>query len=194
MQAERLPPTFTTAQALATGIHPRVLYRWRDGGDVVELSRGVFRWADAPAATYPDLLAVAARAPRAVICTVTAAIVHELTDVAPHEVQVAVPAGTHAPRITYPPTVVLRFDPATHGLGRTTVEAAPGEMAPVYDAARTVADLLRLRHRFGHDTAWTALHRYLDRPGASRRDLYEYARRLGVKTLMTTALDVTTAR
>ena len=92
-----LPATFTTARARAAGVHPRTLYRWRDDGEVVELSRGVFRRADAPEATYPDLLAVTVRAPRAVVCTISAAIVHGLTDVAPQEVQIAVPDGTHPP-------------------------------------------------------------------------------------------------
>ena len=56
-----LPPTFTTSTALSSGVHPRDLYAWRDDGQVIELSRGVFRRAGAPEASYPDLLAVAHR-------------------------------------------------------------------------------------------------------------------------------------
>lgn len=189
-----LPPTFTAAQARAAGIVPSTLYRWRDAEEVVELSRGVFRSADAPVPTYPDLLAVSARAPRAIVCVLSAAIVHELTDAVPYEVQIAVPAGTHPPHITYPPTRVFRFDPATHGLGVVHVEAAPGESVPVYDAARTVVDLLRLRHRVGHDVAHAALHRYLDRRDARPRDVYSYARALRVRTATLAALDVASAR
>jgi hypothetical protein len=40
--------TFTTRRALDEGMHPRQLYRWRDTGEIVELSRGVFRRTDAP--------------------------------------------------------------------------------------------------------------------------------------------------
>jgi len=36
-----LPPTFTTGQARAAGVHPRDLYAARDDGGLVELSRGV---------------------------------------------------------------------------------------------------------------------------------------------------------
>ena len=194
MQLEGLPPTFTAAQARAAGVHPRTLYRWRDTGDIVELSRGVFRNTDAPLPAYPDLLAVTMRAPRAIVCALSAAIVHELTDVAPHEVQVAVPAGTHVSKITYPPTRVLRFDPATHHLGLTTVEAAPGEPIPIYDPSRTVVDLIRLRHRFGHEVAFSALNRYLARPDARRHDVYAYAQALRVKVLTLTALDVASAQ
>src|SRR5205823_3878775 len=86
-----LPATFTTATALARGVHPRQLYRWRDDGDVLELSRGVFRQADAPPASYPDLLAVALRSAVAIVCCRTAAAIHELSDEIPPAVQIAVP-------------------------------------------------------------------------------------------------------
>lgn len=128
------------------------------------------------------------------VCAISAAVVHDLTDVVPREVQVAVPDGTHPRRIAHPPTRVLRFDAATHGLGRTTIEAAPGERVPVYDPARTVVDLIRLRHRLGHEVAWSALHRYPQRSDASLRQVHAYARALGAETLVTTALDVATAR
>jgi hypothetical protein len=42
-----LPATFTTRTALGLGVHPRDLYAGRDSGVLVELSRGVFRRADA---------------------------------------------------------------------------------------------------------------------------------------------------
>ena len=51
MSEETLPATFTTGEARAAGVHPRELYSGRDTGAYVELSRGVFRRADAPAAT-----------------------------------------------------------------------------------------------------------------------------------------------
>ena len=75
-----LPATFTTAQARRAGVQFRDLYAARDAGELLELSRGVFRRADAPLPTFPDLLAVAYRAPRAVVCLLSAAAVHDLTD------------------------------------------------------------------------------------------------------------------
>src|SRR5690554_2666873 len=92
-----LPATFTTRTALKAGLHPRTLYRLRDEGEIIELSRGVFRQVDAPAATWPDLLAVQARAPLSIGCCLTAASVHGLTDDLPGKIQVAVPRGTRPP-------------------------------------------------------------------------------------------------
>lgn len=189
-----MPDTFTSATAFLRGLHPRDLYAWRDAGEIVELSRGVFRRADAPLAAHPDLLAVAYRAPRAIACCMSAAAVHELTDEQPLHVQVAVPNGTHPPRIDRPPTKVFRFDPRTFEHGLTSTEAAPGEPVRVYDAARTVVDLMRLRHRLGESVAHAALNRYVTRPDARPALLLEYARELGVLGPMRRALDVVSAR
>src|SRR5690349_23567909 len=118
-----LPPTFTTGQARTAGVHPRDLYAARDGGELVELSRGVFRVVDAPAAAYPDLLAVSLRAPRAVVCLLSAAV-HDLTDEIPMAVQIAVPGRTWPPKLDHPPVEVFVWDPLRFELGLDTVELA----------------------------------------------------------------------
>jgi len=192
--SDALPPTFTTETALARGVHPRNLYAWRDGGQLVELTRGVFRRADAPPASYPDVLAVAYRSPRAILCCVSAAVVHELTDEMPPMVQIAVPKHGYTPVIDYPPVQVLRFEESTFELGLSSFEAAPGEPVRVYDPARTVVDLMRLRHRFGEPVAYGALHRYLAAPGSRPAVLLEFARALGVFGPVKAALDVMSAQ
>lgn len=185
-----LPPTFTTAQALATGVHPRDLYAARDGGGVMELSRGVFRQADAPLPTHPDLLAVSVRAPRAVVCLLSAAQVHDLTDELPVAVQIAVPRRTWPPRVSYPPVQVFVWDTATFDLGITEVEAAPGETVRVYSPARTVVDLMRMRRKLGESVAHTALRRYLARREARVGEVVDLARALDVLGPVRAAVDV----
>jgi predicted transcriptional regulator of viral defense system len=188
-----LPPTFVTEQALAEGVSPRDLYAARGRGQILELSRGVFRRADAPPASFPDLLAVAYRAPVAIVCLLSAAAVHDLTDEIPAAVQIAVPRSSHPPRIVFPPTAVVRFEPSTFELGLTHVEAAPGESVRIYDPARTVADLMRLRHRVGEPTALAALHRYLRRRDARPAELLDIAASLRVYGPVLLALDVASA-
>lgn len=189
-----LGPTFTTAQARAAGIAPRDLYAWRASGAVLELSRGVYRDADAPESVHLDLLAVSLRAPAAVICTESALSLHELIDDIPLAVTLAVPRGTHAPAITFPPAVAARFDPATFTLGVEQFEAAPGEFVPVYSAARSVVDVMRLRHQFGESMALHALGRYVRR--SSQREiptLLDLARTLGVETAVRSAVEAVLA-
>lgn len=190
---EALPDTFTTSRASGAGLHFRDLYRLRDAGDLLELSRGVFRKADAPAPTWPDLLAVSVRAPLAVACCLSAAEVHDLTDEIPREIQIAVPRGQRPPRIEYPPTEVFRFSVTTFELGLTAVEAAPGESIRIYDAERTVVDLMRLRGRLGEPLALSALRRYLLRRGARPGQVLAFARELGVFGPVRAAVDAVIA-
>jgi predicted transcriptional regulator of viral defense system len=185
-----LPATFTTRAARAAGVHPRELYAGRDTGAYVELSRGVFRRADAPAATYPDLLAVSVRAPRAVVCLLSAAAVHDLTDELPVAVQIAVPRRTWPPKIDHPPVEVFVWDPATFDLGLDALEAAPGEPVRVYSPARTVVDLMRMRRKLGESVAHIALRRYLARRDAKVAELIELARALDVLGPVRAAVDI----
>lgn len=194
MDAGSLPRTFTTAMALSQGVHPRDLYAWRDDGRVVELSRGVFRRADAPPASYPDLLAVAYRSRAAIVCCRSAAAIHDLSDEIVPAVQIAVPSRHRPPRITYPPTEVFRFEASTFELGLSRVEAAPEEWVRIYGAARTAVDLMRLRGRFGEDLAYGALQRYLRRADARPAELLTLAGALDVFGPMRRALDVAMAQ
>jgi predicted transcriptional regulator of viral defense system len=184
-----LPRTFTTGEALAAGVHPRRLYGWRDNGAIQELSRGVFRRADAPPASHPELLAVARRAPAAVVCLVSAAALHELTDELPLAVQIALPRGHGSPRINYPPVEVFHFDATTFELGLGDIEAAPGERVRVYTAARTVVDLMRFRRRIGEPLALGALRRYLASTQARPGQLLELARSRDVLGPVRAAVD-----
>lgn len=190
---EALPDTFTTRVALGRGVHQRRLYGWRDSGEIVELSRGVFRRADAPPASHPDLLAISYHTPQAVVCCVSAAATQDLIDQLPVAVQIAVPTRQRPPQIAFPPTDVFRFDSSTFEVGQITVEAAPGEQVRIYDPARTVVDLVRLRHRFGEPVAYAALRRCLERTDARPGILLRTAETLGVSGPLRRALDAVTA-
>lgn len=187
---ERLPATFTPADVARAGLPRHATYAWRDAGVVVELARGVYRKADAPETAYLDLLAATTRAPRAIVCLVSALTVHDLTDEIPPAVQLAVPRGVHPPRISYPPVEFSRFDPTTFDLGREEFEAAPGEFIAVYSAERTVADCMRLRHRVGDTVAIRALRTYLSRHQNKAADLMAIARQLGDATALSRTIQV----
>lgn len=58
---EEAGPTLTAQAARSHGLQCSDLYRLRDSGEVLELSRGVFRLASAPAVELLDVVAVLAR-------------------------------------------------------------------------------------------------------------------------------------
>ena len=104
------------------------------------------------------------------------------------------PRILNTPAIAYPPVAVFRFDEATFELGLTSFEAGPEEPVRIYDAARTVVDLMRFRKRLGEPIAHAALHRYLTTPGARPALLLDYAEALGTFGPMRAALDIASAR
>lgn len=162
-----LRPTFTAGQARDHGLTSRYLGRLAAAGEIFELSRGVYRRTDAPESAHLDLIAVHLRAPHAVVCGESALALHELIDDIPLEVHFAVPRGTHRPTIVNPPVRVSQYAADTFSFGIEDFEAAPGETVPVYSAARSVVDEMRLGGTAGRPTALSALNRFLRRRGSA---------------------------
>ncbi|MET9085082.1 hypothetical protein ABZX77_24915 [Streptomyces sp. NPDC004237] len=144
---------------------PRDLAHLATEARIDELSRGIYRRADAPETAHADLLAACARAPRAVVCGESVLALHELIDDIPAAVHIAMPRGTRRPTISYPPTVVAQYAVKTFDFGVGRFEAAPGGTIPMDDAARSVVDAMRHRSRLGETLALSALGRYLRRSG-----------------------------
>ncbi len=181
-----------TKDAIEAGVHRRDLYALRDEGFLVEISRGLYRLADAEATPHLDLIAVSRRSPRGAICLNSALSFWDLTDEIPAEVHLAVPRGSRPPSIDYPPTYVHVFAAHTFHLGREQVRLDSGEEIYVYSPERSVVDAMRLRSQVGTDVAYEALRRYLRRPGASPGDLLRLARQLRAGGPMADALEVLT--
>lgn len=190
--AQRSGGTFKAGDAAKAGVHSRDLYALRDEGFLVELSRGVYRLADAEMSPYLDLVAVSRRSPQGSICLNSALSFWDLTDEVPGEVHLAVPRGSHRPSIDYPPTRVHVFAADTFELGREKIRLESGEEIAIYSSERSVVDAMRLRNQVGTDVAYEALRRYLRRPGASQGNLLRLARRLRTGGPMQYALEVLT--
>ncbi|MCW2885267.1 MAG: hypothetical protein QOE54_6598 [Streptosporangiaceae bacterium] len=189
-----LRPTFTSTEALRAGISSRDLTRLLAAGELHELSRGVYRSAAAPESAYLDLIAVAKRAPQAVVCGESALALHELIDDIPSAVHLAVPRGAHRPSISYPPVVVAQYAADTFRLGAEEFEAAPGEMVPVYGAARSVVDAMRHRKQIGESLALSALGRYVRGGGRGRvTELQQIAEVLGGLSIIRPAVEAVLA-
>lgn len=168
-----------TAQALRAGIHPRDLYALRDAAVLEVVSRGVYRLADLPPLTEPDLAAVSARVPKAVIAVVSALHFHGLTTEIPHAVSIALPKGTSRPRLDWPPLRVYWFSGPLYTEGIET-HARDGVTLKVYGAARTVADCFRLRRRLGIEVAVEALRTGLEERAFTPAEIMRVAQRLRV--------------
>jgi predicted transcriptional regulator of viral defense system len=188
--ARRAGGTLSSAELIKSGARWEDLYRLRDDGALIELSRGIYRLADAPATAHLDLVAVCRRAPDGMICLNSAASFWELTDEMPDLIHLAVARGRHRPRISYPPTHVHVFAADTFALGRVQQPVESFETIAISSKERTVVDLLRLRSRVGRDLASSALRTYLQSRDAKPGELLALARRLRIGTVMAEAMEL----
>jgi predicted transcriptional regulator of viral defense system len=187
--ARRAGGISSAAELIESGARWEDLYRLRDSGELIELSRGIYRTADAPSTAYLDLLAVCRRAPEGMICLNSAASFWDLSDEMPDAVHLAIARGKHRPRIAYPRTRVHVFAAVPFSFGRAMEKIDSGETIAISSRERTVVDLMRLRSRIGSDLALGALRRYLQGGDAKPAELLAMARRLRVGSVMAGAME-----
>jgi predicted transcriptional regulator of viral defense system len=176
--------TLRTRDLMALGVHTDVLYALRQEGRIIELGRGLYRLTDAGEAEHPDLALIAARAPTAAVCLISALSYHGITTQIPSAVSLAVPRGSyHRIKMSIPVTV-YRFDPKTFLEGLETHRIG-GMPLKIYSVARTVVDCFKFRNKVGLDIALEALRLARQRKKLQNRELWHYARLLRVEKPMT---------
>jgi predicted transcriptional regulator of viral defense system len=113
-----------TSEALRLGIHPRTLYAMRDAGVLEQLSRGLYRLAEFPPLSAPDLVAVARKVPAGVVCLISALVLHELTTQVPHAVYIALARSVAPLRLDYPQVRIFWFtgEALTAGIATHTLD------------------------------------------------------------------------
>jgi predicted transcriptional regulator of viral defense system len=164
-----------TGEALEQGVHPRTLYAMRDAGILECLDRGLYRLTDLPPLSEPDLVTVASKIPKGVICLISALHFHDITTQIPHEVSVAVSRGTEPPRLEYPPIRLYWFSGAAFTAG-TETHRIDHTLIRVYDVEKTLADCFKYRNKIGMDTVLEALTLYRDQRKPKPAKLVEYAK------------------
>jgi predicted transcriptional regulator of viral defense system len=169
--------------AKTEGIHPVTLYQLRDRGIITAMARGLYRLRDLPPQTQPDLVTVSRKAPRAVICLVSALAFHELTAEVPHVVDCALPRGSEPPRFDYPPVHIYWFGAAAYSKGIET-HTVDGSRIRVYSPEKTIADCFKYRKSLGMETVLDALRRYHSKYGLRVESLMRFARICRVHNVM----------
>lgn len=182
--------TATTSEIEKAGFSRNSLYAARDDGRFLELSRGVFRLADAPPVSHLDFVAVCKRAPQGTICLESALARWDLIDDIPTQVHLAVRQGSTRPTISWPATKVHVFSVRSFEIERRREDLSTGESYSIYGPQRSVIDALRMRRRYGGGPGLEALRNYLLRPNANRRKLLELARELNVEAALLQALEI----
>ena len=163
---------------------PRVvLTRVTAAGQLEKVSRGLYRLPDSLGSEHESLVPVATKVPQAVFCLLTALQFHELTTQLPRQVWIAMPRGSHTPRIDYPPIKMVQFTGDAYAVGVERVER-DGVRLQVYGVAKTVADCFKHRNKIGLDVALEALKEARSRSKASAEDIWRFAKICRVANVM----------
>ncbi len=174
-----------TKEAMDLGINSRTLYRMRDKGYIEMLRRGLYRLIDDNADTlYTDLIVVAKRYPKGIICLLSALFFHGLTTQIPRRVCIAYQQDWWQPKSDYPPIQIFRYTKKAFEKG-IEYHMLNGVKVPIYSPLKTVVDCFKFRNQVGLDIAIEALKDYWhSHPEASVNDILKMARVCRVDKIM----------
>lgn len=168
--------TLRPSAAEEAGMSRSGLYRAVREGRLARVARGIYLPADAAAADW-DWIEAVARRPNATICLASALAHHDLTDVIPAALDVAIPRGSRTPA-SDGAIAWHQFDRSTFDIGREEI-LIPGtdQAIRIYSSERSIADAFRLRGEVGYELARESLKEWLRRGGKPAR-LMEISSRL----------------
>jgi len=163
---------------------PRVvLTRLTAAGMLDKVGRGIYRLPSHPGSEHEGLAAIATRVPQAVFCLLTALQFHELTTQLPRQVWIAMPHGSHVPRIDYPPIKMVQMTGNVYAAG-IEEHLRDGVKLRVYSTAKTVVDCFKHRNKIGLDVALEALKDARAKRKATADNLWRYAKICRVANVM----------
>ena len=170
------------------GFSHRQLQRLVSKGLVENFGNGLYRLSEVESTEVETIAMVAATAPNAVICLLTALRFHDIGTQSPHETWIALDRKARKP--THPPSRVriVRFSGAmlTYGVVRQSALGVPFQIT---SPARTVVDCFRYRNKFGLDIAMEALHDALGSGVATADEIMRAAEICRVRTVMRAYLE-----
>jgi predicted transcriptional regulator of viral defense system len=174
------------------GLPTITLTRLVQAGKLDRVARGLYALPGAATSEHRSLAEVALRAPRGVVCMLSALQFHEIGTQAPFEVWLAIPNRVAAPRIEHPAIRVVRMsdDALTEGLQRKRID---GVEVPIFSAARTVVDCFKFRNKIGLDVALEALRDGWRERRFTMDELWHHATRQRVANVMRPYIEAITA-
>jgi predicted transcriptional regulator of viral defense system len=173
---------------LKAGFHPDSLTALEKEKKVEKIARGLYRVTNYTHGPYPDLVIASLQAPRGVICLLSTLSFYEVTSEVPRYVDLAIPQGTHANRIKYPPVRFYRFTPQAWKAGIEEPEIE-GHKIKIYSLAKTIADCFKFRNKIGMDVVRDALKVAITEKGVKPKEIMHYAKICRVASIIKPILE-----
>lgn len=175
------------SRILKAGFHPDTLYLLQKRGIVEKVGRGLYKLRK-EVLSNPDLVLATQMVPKGVVCLISALSFHGVTDEIPGFVSLAIPEGTRANKIAYPPVRFYRFSGAAWKAGVET-NKLDAYSVRIYSLAKTIADCFKFRNKIGIDVARDALKTALKAQRVSPREILHFARICRVQNIVQPILE-----
>jgi predicted transcriptional regulator of viral defense system len=177
LQLARKKRLFRLSEAAAVGIHPESVRRLTRQGQLTRVGRGLYTLPTLEPTEHHTLSEVAKRAPKGIVCLLTALRFHGLGTQNPREVWLAVDRRAGIPRIDFTPVRIVRISGTalSAGIDKHNIDGVP---VRITSPARTVVDCFKFRNKIGIDVAVEALREYRRLRKGTVDELWRQADRL----------------
>ncbi len=165
------------------GVPREYLTRLQRDGLLNKVGRGLYCLPDAEIGENHSLVELAKRAPRGVVCLLSALRFHGLTTQSPFEVWLAFGNKDRLPKIPDRQVRFMRFSGASlvQGIQEHSIE---GVTVRVYSPAKTVADCFKFRSKIGQAVAIEALRDCLRQRKATAQQIWQAATACRVSSII----------
>ena len=149
-----------------------------NSGDVLRLGRGLYTLPYADLDTNENLIEIAKRAPKTVVCLTSVLAFHGLTDQIPRRIWIAIGAKDWKPKITYPRIRTVRFREPYFSEG-VEEHRLRGATVRMYTIPKSLADAFRNQRLVDRSVAIEALKSVVEQRKGSPAEIAEAARQFG---------------
>ncbi len=157
------------------GFHPDIIKKIEKEGKIEKIGKGLYQLTEKNIGSHPDYVIASLQTSKGIICLVSALYFYGATNEIPRFVDIAIPTGSRANKIKYPPVKFYHFSPDTWKAGIEKHEI-DGHKIKIYSLAKTVADCFKFRNRIGINVAREALKIAIFEKHLKPKDIMEYAK------------------
>lgn len=177
----------TSAEALAAGASKYQFYKYVGSEGLEKVAPGIYLSEDA---WGDNLYILQARYAEVIFSHETALYLLDMTDREPLQITVTAKGKYNAQKLTEQGVKIYRIKPDLHALGVCELPSPGGHRLRVYNAERTICDIIRSRSNIEIQDYQTALKSYLRQKEKNIPLLMEYAEAFHVATILRKYLEV----
>ena len=157
------------------GFHPDVIKKNENEKKIEKIGKGLYRLVGDTIGSHPDYVIASLQTSKGVICLLSALYFYRATNEIPRAIDIAIPAGSRANKIKYPPVKFYLFSPDTWKAGVEKHEIE-GHRIKIYSLEKTIADCFKFRNRIGINVAREALKIAVAEKHVKLTDIMKYAK------------------